>query len=127
MFQVTMSVPLWNRNQGNIRAARAEIGAASAQVARVQNELSGRVALALGNFLVAQQQVTYYERDILPRASEILQISKQAYANGHFDFLRLLQSQRTLLESRVSYVNAQENRWLSAAELAGLLQIEQFP
>jgi outer membrane protein TolC len=41
--------------------------------------------------------------------------------------LRLLQSQRTLLESRVSYVNAQENRWLSAAELAGLLQIEQFP
>jgi cobalt-zinc-cadmium efflux system outer membrane protein len=127
MFQVTMSVPLWNRNQGNIRAARADIGAASAQVARVQNELSGRVALALGNFLVAQQQVTYYERDILPRASEILQISKQAYANGHFDFLRLLQSQRTLLESRVSYVNAQENRWLSAAELAGLLQIEQFP
>lgn len=127
LFQFTMSVPLFNRNQGNIRAARAEIGAASAQVARVQNELSGQVALALGNFLVAQQQVTYYERDILPRAAEILRISKQAYALGHFDFLRLLQSQRTLLESRVAYVNAQENRWMSAAELAGLLQIEQFP
>jgi cobalt-zinc-cadmium efflux system outer membrane protein len=127
IFQFTMSVPLFNRNQGNIRAARAEIGAASAQVARVQNELSGQVALALGNFLVAQQQVTYYERDILPRAAEILRISKQAYALGHFDFLRLLQSQRTLLESRVAYVNAQENRWMSAAELAGLLQIEQFP
>ena len=127
IFQFTMSVPLFNRNQGNIRAARAEIGAASAQVARVQNELSGQVALTLGNFLVAQQQVTYYERDILPRAAEILRISKQAYALGHFDFLRLLQSQRTLLESRVAYVNAQENRWMSAAELAGLLQIEQFP
>ncbi|MBX9790195.1 MAG: TolC family protein [Pirellulales bacterium] len=127
LFNVTMIVPLFNRNQGNIRAVRADIGAASQQVARVQNELSARVALALGNFQVAQQQVTYYERDILPRAAEILRISKQAYALGHFDFLRLLQSQRTLLESRVSYVNAQENRWLSAAELAGLLQIEQFP
>jgi len=127
LFQFTMSVPLFNRNQGNIRAVRAEISAASAQVARVQNELSGQVALTLGNFLVAQQQVTYYERDILPRAAEILRISKQAYALGHFDFLRLLQSQRTLLESRVAYVNAQENRWMSAAELAGLLQIEQFP
>ncbi|MGD9644462.1 MAG: TolC family protein [Pirellulales bacterium] len=127
LFQVTMSVPIWNRNQGNIRSARAEIGAASQQYARVQNELSAQVAFALGNFQVAQQQVTYYERDILPRAAEILRISKQAYSLGHFDFIRLLQSQRTLLESRVSYVNAQENRWMAAAELAGLLQIEQFP
>lgn len=127
LFQFTMSVPVFNRNQGNIRAARADIGAASQQAARVQNELSGQAALALGNFSVAQQQVAFFERDILPRAAEILQISKQAYANGHFDFLRLLQSQRTLLESRISYVNAQEARWTAAAELAGLLQVEQFP
>jgi hypothetical protein len=38
-----------------------------------------------------------------------------------------LAAQRTLLETNLAYVNAQETRWQSAAQIAGLLQSERFP
>lgn len=127
MYQVTMSVPLWNRNQGNIRAARADIARAGNQVQRVQNELSGQLAVAMSNFIQAQQQVDFYETEILPRSREVQGIAQRGYAVGEFDFLRLLQAQRTLLETNLAYVNAQENRWVAAATMGGLLQVEEFP
>ena len=68
-----------------------------------------------------------YEKEILPRANELLKIAQQGYAAGQFDFLRLLQAQRVLLETNLTYVNAQETRWQAAAQIAGLLQTEQFP
>lgn len=126
LWQVTMAVPLFNRNQGNIRSAQANIGVASQQLQRVQNELSSQVAMALGNYLQAQQRVIRYEQQILPRARQIQQMAAQAYAQGEFDFLRLLQTQRTYLETNLAYVNAQEERWTAAATIAGLLQVEPF-
>jgi cobalt-zinc-cadmium efflux system outer membrane protein len=126
LWQVTMDVPLFDRNQGNIRSAQANIGVASQQLQRVQNELSSQVAMALGNYLQAQQRVIRYEQQILPRARQIQQMAAQAYAQGEFDFLRLLQTQRTYLETNLAYVNAQEERWTAAATIAGLLQVEPF-
>lgn len=127
LFQVTMSVPIWNRNQGGIRSAAADVASATQQVQRVQNELSEQTALAMGEYMQASQRVANYEQAILPRAREIYRISAQAYAQGEFDFLRLLQAQRTFLETNLAYVNAQQDRWVAAARIAGLLQLPQFP
>jgi cobalt-zinc-cadmium efflux system outer membrane protein len=127
IFQVTVPLPLWNRNQGNIAAAQANVTAASQQYGRVQNDLSLRTAQALAEYHASVQQVERYEKEILPRAEELLHISLQGYSAGEFDFLRLLAAQRTLLDSNLMYVNAQETRWLAAAQIAGLLQSDQFP
>lgn len=127
VLQVEISVPIWNRNQGGIRSAAADIAAATQQVARVQNDLSQETAQALGAYLQARQRVVNYEQEILPRAREIYRISAQAYAQGEFDFLRLLQAQRTFLETNLAYVNSQQERWVAAARIAGLLQLDRFP
>ena len=37
---VSMPLPVWNRNQGNIRAAKAELGMAVQDVGRVENDLA---------------------------------------------------------------------------------------
>jgi len=127
VVQLNFSVPLWDRNQGNIRAAQGNIGVATSQLRRVENELSRQVATALGSFRAASQQVARYEQQILPKARETLRIAQETFALGQIDFLRLLQAQRTLIEANLSYINAQENRWTAAATIAGLLQSEQFP
>ncbi|MBA4031452.1 MAG: hypothetical protein C0478_11275, partial [Planctomyces sp.] len=71
--------------------------------------------------------VDQYGTEILPKARETLEISQNLYSQGQIDFLRLLQSQRTLLETELARIDAQEQRWVSAAALAGLLQEESFP
>ncbi|HTM54305.1 MAG TPA: TolC family protein [Pirellulales bacterium] len=127
IYQVQIVVPLWNRNQGNIRAAAANIGVAGAQLNRVENELANTTAQALGRYLTAKQLAERYERIILPSAVELQDISAQLYNQSQIDFLRYLNAQRALLDANLAYLGAQESRWTAAAEVAGLLQSERFP
>lgn len=126
-MQVNVSVPLWNRNQGNIRSARANVQRAQAERQEVTINLSNEVADALRRFQSAEQWVHRYRSAILPRSRESLELAQGLYEQGEIDFLRLLQTQRAMIEANLDYIDAQENRWTAAAELAGLLQLEQFP
>lgn len=127
IFQVTMSVPLWDRNQGNIRAAQAEVGRADAEIRRVQLELSGQAAEAFGRYQSAVALVAKYQQGILPRARETVDLTQRLYEAQQIDFLRLLSAQRTLSDVNLGYIDAQAARWDAAAELANLLQMDHFP
>jgi len=127
MFQVTMSVPLWDRNQGGIQAAQANIGRADAEVRRVQYELAGQAAEALGRYRMAVALVEKYQKDILPKSRESVELTQRLYQQGQIDFLRLLQAQKTLNDVNLGYIDAHAARWDAAADLGNLLQLEQFP
>lgn len=127
LAQLSLVIPLWNRNQGAIRAAQADTSAAVARVGRVENELSALAAATLGAYLAATQVVERYEQKILPNAEEVLRITTEAWEKGEFDTMRVLQAQKTLVEAQLNVVNAQESRWQTAISLSGLLQDEQFP
>ena len=85
------------------------------------------MADAAGRYRIADQQVRRYELKIIPKAREGVKIMQEGFAQGQFDFLRLLQTQRALVDSNLGYIEALEARWAAAAELAGLAQIEAFP
>ena len=58
----------------------------------------------------------------------MFRVNRSLFEQGQTDFLRLAAiAQRTLIEADLGYIDAQEARWTSAAEIAGLLQMEQFP
>lgn len=127
LFQVTLAIPLWNKNQGNITTAQASLAGARANLQRVELQLAELSADALSTYQTASQLVDQYEHEILPKARETLELSQGLYAQGQIDFLRLLQSQKTLLDAELAKIDAQEQRWVAAAALAGLLQEEAFP
>ena len=125
--QFTTSIPLWNRNQGGIRSARADTVRAVAALQRTENELSQQAADALGIYLPAVERARVYRDRILPKAQEVFRVNRRLFEQGQTDFLRLLQAQRTLIEADLGYIEAEEARWTSAATISGLLQQEQFP
>lgn len=127
IYQVTFAVPLWNRNQGAIRAAQATVGESRAQLGEVRNQLANDTAEAVGRYMSARTLVEAYENQILPKARETQRLTQQLYSDGQIDFLRLLETQRTLFQANLEYINAQEVRWNAAADVAGLLQTERFP
>jgi cobalt-zinc-cadmium efflux system outer membrane protein len=127
IYQVTFAVPLWNRNQGAIRAAQATVGESRAQFGDVRNQLANDAANAVGRYISARTLVEAYEERILPKARETQRLTQQLYGEGQIDFLRLLETQRTLFQANLEYVNAQEDRWTAAADVAGLLQSDRFP
>jgi outer membrane protein, heavy metal efflux system len=104
--QAGVPVPLFNRNQGNIRRAQAEVSAAQAEVRRVDLELQQRLAVAFEQYQNARCQVEKYAGEILPNAQTSLDLVAAGYRQGEFNYVTLLMAQRTFFQVNLAYVEA---------------------
>jgi len=127
LVEVMLSVPLFDRSQGTIRAARAGIATARAELRSVEIELADQTAKALNEYRQARRLAEWYQELILPKARETVRVTQLLYSQGELTFLRLLEAQRILTETELAYVDAQLARWRGAVEIADLLQLEVFP
>jgi len=127
LVQVMMTVPLFDRNQGNIRSARADIASSRADLRVIELELATQAAQAVATYRTSQRLVEWYEEYILPKARETVSLTQTLYARGEVTFLSLLQAQRILTETELAFVEAQADRWNGAVTISDLLQLEEFP
>ncbi|MEO9590780.1 TolC family protein [Rhodopirellula bahusiensis] len=118
---VSVPLPLWNRNQGNIRSARASIAEASAAIDRTRLSLEGRLASAAGRYQVAFERYRRLNDSVLPTSEETYQLSQRAFEAGETDYIQLLTIQRTLFNTRLSVLEAAAEARQAAAEIEGLL------
>jgi outer membrane protein, heavy metal efflux system len=126
--EVGAALPIFNRNQGNIRTAYADLAWAQHEVRRVELSLVERLALAFQRYQAASRRAEAYEREVLRDAAESLRLVRLGYERGDpkYDYTTVLQAQRTLAQARLAYVQALGEYWRSAAEIAGLLQVDSF-
>ncbi len=124
---LSMPVPVWNRNQGNIRAAKAELGMAIQMVSQTENDLAAQVALTFQTYAAARARAAAYQKDLIPRAEETQKLSLAAFKGGQFDYLKVIQAQRAVAEARLELNKSLGEAWRSAAELSGLLLEESWP
>jgi len=126
-INIQMNLPVWNLNQGNIRAADANVRDALASVGIVRNDLLRQTADTLALYRAARERGQYIGEYILPAAERGQLLVLSAYDVGAKDVSTVLQAQRALIQARLDYVEALEDSWAAAAALAGLLQVERFP
>ena len=124
--QVTLPLPLFNRNQGNIVAANAELTAAHRNVERVRLGLQNRLAQVFRRYANASQQVTKYRATILPNAKETLDLVTSGYQQGEFSYLVLLTAQRTYFQSNLAYLESLLQLKTAQARIEGLLLSESL-
>lgn len=126
-YQVGIPLPLFNRNQGNVRAARAELARAVQEVTRVENDLVNRLAAVFGPYAAASQRAERYRISLLPNARRAYRLSLEAFRGGQFEYLRVIQAQRALAEANLDYLRALAEAWRAASAIAGLLLEEAWP
>jgi outer membrane protein, heavy metal efflux system len=127
LLGVSVPLPVWNKNQGGIRAATADLQMARLEVGRVENELAERVASAFRTYATAKQRADWYRDNILGRAEEALEIISKARVAGQFNVLQVLQAQKALADARLEYNRSLGEAWKAASELSGLTLEEMFP
>ncbi len=127
LLTLSVPLPLWNQNQGNITSAYGNLSKAHADVDAVQNDIARRMAEAGGRYRAADQQARRFELKIVPKAREGVKMIQEGFAQGQLDIMRLLQAQRALVESNLGFIDALEARWNAAAEMAGIAQLDAFP
>jgi len=120
-IQAGIPLPLWNRNQGGIHRAQAEVVAAESDVSRVEQGLKRRLAKAFQRYENAKQQVKTYETDILPDANASLELVTAGYKEGEFGYFILLTAQRTFFQTNLSYLESLRELNRESALIDGLL------
>jgi cobalt-zinc-cadmium efflux system outer membrane protein len=79
---IGMPLPVFDRNQGNICRARAELMEAEQEIQRLELQLRSRLAAAFQRYENARQQVERYSQNVLPTAKESLDLIVAGYRQG---------------------------------------------
>ena len=119
--QAGIPLPLWNRNQGGIRQAQAEVGQARRNAERVELDLKRRLAEAFQTYASARAQAETYATSILPKAQQTFELVQRGYRLGEIGYLDLLTAQRTYSQTNLAYLDALSALWASYVEIDGLL------
>jgi outer membrane protein, heavy metal efflux system len=117
--QIGIQLPIFNRNQGNIAAARGEIESAKQELARVKLELERSLASMFRDYDSARVTVQQYKAEMLPRAEQAYRLYQANYQNMAAAYPQVLISQRTLFQLEGDYIQALENTWQSALLIRG--------
>jgi outer membrane protein, heavy metal efflux system len=112
-----VNIPLWNRNQGNVEAAKAEIERANQDVLREQLSLRQQAAPLAQSYEAAKFEAERYKTQLIPRAARAYELYLNKYQNMAQAYPQVLVSQRTLFQLQISYLMALHDVWRSAIAL----------
>jgi cobalt-zinc-cadmium efflux system outer membrane protein len=112
-----IELPLWNRNQGNVRAGEAELEQARQEVTRTQLAVRQRAEGLLQNYLSAKLEAERYRTSLLPRARRAYQLYLEKYQQMAQAYPQVIVSQRTLFELEVRYIDSLDRTWQNAIGL----------
>jgi len=120
VFEFAVPLPVFNRNQGAIEAARERL--TRAQQERRAARLSAQVELAetYRQLATAYEQVSTLEEKLLPDAERAYTGTLDALKKGALRPLDVLEAQRTLFELRTEYLRAHESFHQAAADIERL-------
>jgi len=99
------TLPIFNRNQGSIVAAKADIDSARNQVAAVDLTLRHEVTQSLVRYQASQERVTLYRRGVRDQAAQNLDVVRQTYGYGRVPLLDAIAEQRRYIDIETGYTD----------------------
>jgi cobalt-zinc-cadmium efflux system outer membrane protein len=120
-FEVGVEIPLFNRNQGAVAAAEAQIERSEREVERVALVLRERASSHFELYHGSRIMVERYKEELLPRARRAYELRRESFGLMLASYPQLLESQERVFQLQAEYVSALETHWMNAIALSGLL------
>jgi len=114
---VSMPLPVFDRNQGNIRQAQAQLAAARREVDRVELAIRHRLADVWRQYADARVRTARYSDQILPTAKKSLKLTQIGYRQGELGYLELLTAQHMYFTTAEEHARALEELWVGAVQI----------
>jgi cobalt-zinc-cadmium efflux system outer membrane protein len=103
---VTVTLPVRNRNQGNIAAAEAGVRAAERRLEFATLTVGQEVNAAFAQLEAAMRSLEIYERGVRDVARRNLEVVRQSYELGRGTLLDVIAEQRRLIDVENGYTDA---------------------
>jgi outer membrane protein, heavy metal efflux system len=106
LVEASLPLPIFDRNQGNIREAQCLLSKSQEERRAADVRIRSNLAATYQTAQAAHGELTTLETDVLPDAQETFELTQRGFRQGKFDYLHVLDAQRTLIDVRVRLVNA---------------------
>ena len=114
---IAITLPLRNRNQGNIEAAIAAADEARLRREFVETVVRREVAAAYARYEGATRVLKTYDTDLLSASQNNLRVVRSSYDLGHVRLTEVLAEQRRLVDVQIGYTGALKEYYAARAEL----------
>ncbi len=121
LAEVAVELPIFNRNQGNVAAATADLDRAQLEQQRVALTLRERAATIVDEYASAKMMALDYREEMLPRAKRAYAMLSEKYGLMLASYPRVLEAQRKLYVLEAEYIRALETTWTTGIALEGFL------
>jgi cobalt-zinc-cadmium efflux system outer membrane protein len=118
---VAVPLPLWNKREGQIAEAKANINQTQAVLTEREWALSRDLESAYQRYLIAQQQLAAFEGGLLSQSEAVLKTAESAYRYGERGILEYLDAQRTYRIVRKDYISARYDYVSTMLEIERIL------
>lgn len=115
---VAVTIPLFDRNQGNRAAAAAELRRQEQMRAEAESGVRADVKRARDEYELRRAEVDATLRPLREHATAIAGIAQAAYQQGGVDLLRLLDAERSRLDAESAWVDGMVAFQQSVVDLA---------
>lgn len=122
--QVGINLPVFDRNQGTIQQARADLSRSFAEVKRIELEIRRRLADAFARYDTALASVIDYEETTLPLAKEAVELSTQSYHIKRSPWIDVLRLKRSYTDMELAYTDSLVELRRAEVEIQGMLLID---
>ena len=127
LFGVSLPLPVFDRNQGNLLEALKLEDKARDELQAASVRLHSEVAQARERLSTITAEVQSLQQEVLPGAKSAYDAATIGFENGKFNFLEVLDAQRTYFTAKSQYLKALGEAHRAAADIDRLLGASMVP
>ncbi len=134
---ISIPLPLFDRNQGGILKAQRRLTSAEEQQRATKVQIATALNSIYQQLSTAYNEAVLLKTEILPAAQSAFEATKTGFRLGKFNFLSVLDAQRTLFDAKSQYLRALTHYHQTVAEVerltggqlknASTLEVERRP
>ena len=121
LLGISVPLPVFDRNQGNVLEAIQREEKARDELAAVNTKITTEVMQARERLATARDQLGVLVRTILPGAKSAYDAARVGFENGKFSFLDVLDAQRTYFASKSQYIRTVSEAHRADADIDRIL------
>lgn len=106
IVKVSIPIPIFDRNQGNIRESRDRLVKSQKEYKTTSVQILTDLLRVYQELSSAYIEIKTLEDEVLPNAKLAFDASAEGYKQGKFEYLDVLDAQRTFFSTRLQYLSS---------------------
>lgn len=121
LVQLSVPLPVYGMNKGNLSAARYRLRQSELDLRTQADKLAADIRITYQQIKASQADISDLDKTGIPSARRAVSAAVIGFREGKFDFLAVLDSQRSLLDLQLRRVTAIQEYWTARAKLSRLV------